>query len=126
MNKGTHTSTDETISSMVNDIKPEQEEQVLQEVPKKIQELEHSKSNSIRELLQHVRLAFSMLRDSSYTLSWKTKALLIAGLLYFLLPSDLTPDFIPLIGYIDDAAVMTAIFKRIAHEVKHYKLMRNL
>jgi uncharacterized membrane protein YkvA (DUF1232 family) len=29
-----------------------------------------------------------------------------------------------LIGYIDDAAVMTAIFKRIAHEVKHYKLMR--
>ena len=123
MHKGTHTSTDETISSMFNDIKPEQ---VLQEVPKKIQELEHSKSNSIRELLQHVRLAFSMLRDSSYTLSWKTKALLIAGLLYFLLPSDLTPDFIPLIGYIDDAAVMTAIFKRIAHEVKHYKLMRNL
>jgi len=126
MHKGTHTSTDETISSMVNDIKPEQEEQVLQEVPKKIQELEHSKSNSIRDLLQHVRLAFSMLRDSSYTLSWKTKALLIAGLLYFLLPSDLTPDFIPLIGYIDDAAVMTAIFKRIAHEVKHYKVMRNL
>jgi uncharacterized membrane protein YkvA (DUF1232 family) len=67
-----------------------------------------------------------MLRDSDYSLSWKTKTLLLAGLIYFLLPTDLTPDFLPLIGYIDDAAVMTAIFKRIAHEVKHYKLMRKI
>jgi uncharacterized membrane protein YkvA (DUF1232 family) len=126
MSKGKYTSTDETITAMVDSVKPEQEEKVLKEVPQKVQELEHSKSNAIRELLQHVRIAFSMLKDNSYTLSWKTKAFLIAGLLYFLLPADLTPDFIPLIGYIDDAAVMTAIFKRIAHEVKHYKLMRNL
>lgn len=126
MNKGHRKTTEETIDAMADSIKPGQEEQVFRDIPQKVEKLEHSKNNTIRELLHYVRIAFSMLRDSDYSLSWKTKALLIAGLIYFLLPTDLTPDFIPLIGYIDDAAVMTAIFKRIAHEVKYYKLIRKI
>lgn len=126
MNEGYRKTTEETIDAMVDSIKPGQEEQVIRDIPQKMEKLEHSKSNTIRELLDNIRIAFSMLRDSEYSLSWKTKTLLLAGLIYFLLPTDLTPDFIPLIGYIDDAAVMTSIFKRIAHEVKHYKLMRRI
>jgi uncharacterized membrane protein YkvA (DUF1232 family) len=126
MNEGHRKTTEETIDAMVDSIKPGQEEQVIRDIPQKMEKLEHSKSNTIRELLDNIRIAFSMLRDSEYSLSWKTKTLLLAGLIYFLLPTDLTPDFIPLIGYIDDAAVMTSIFKRIAHEVKHYKLMRKI
>jgi uncharacterized membrane protein YkvA (DUF1232 family) len=125
MNEGQRKTTDKAIDAMADSIQPGQEEQVLRDIPQKIEKLEQSKSNTIRDLLHNVRIAFAMLKDSNYSLSWKTKTLLIAGLLYFLLPADLTPDFIPLIGYIDDAAVMTAIFKRIAHEVKSYKLMRN-
>ncbi len=126
MNEGQRKTTDKAIDAMADSIQPGQEEQVLRDIPQKIEKLEQSKSNTIRDLLHNVRIAFAMLKDSNYSLSWKTKTLLIAGLLYFLLPADLTPDFIPLIGYIDDAAVMTAIFKRIAHEVKNYKLMRNV
>jgi uncharacterized membrane protein YkvA (DUF1232 family) len=126
MNEGQRKTTDEAIDAMADSIQPGQEEQVLRDIPQKIEKLEQSKSNTIRDLLHNVRIAFAMLKDSNYSLSWKTKTLLIAGLLYFLLPADLTPDFIPLIGYIDDAAVMTAIFKRIAHELKNYKLMRNV
>jgi uncharacterized membrane protein YkvA (DUF1232 family) len=125
MNEGQRKTTDKAIDAMADSIQPGQEEQVLRDIPQKIEKLEQSKSNTIRDLLHNVRIAFAMLKDSNYSLSWKTKTLLIAGLLYFLLPADLTPDFIPIIGYIDDAAVMTAIFKRIAHEVKSYKLMRN-
>lgn len=126
MLKGKKHMTDETIDAMADSIKPDQEEKVLRDIPQKVEKLKGEKSNSIKELLEHVRIAFFMLKDANYAISWKTKALLIAGLLYFLLPTDFTPDFIPLIGYIDDAAVMTAIFKRIANEVKNYKLMRNL
>ena len=126
MHKGEKHMTDDTIDAMADSIKPEQEEKVLRDIPRKMESLEREKSGTIRELLHNVRIAFLMLKDTEYALSWKTKTLLITGLLYFLLPSDLTPDFIPLIGYIDDAAVMTAIFKRIAHEVKNYKLIRNL
>lgn len=126
MKQGTKHITDDTIDAMADSLTPDQEEKVLRDIPDKIDRLENSKSSSIKELLHNVRIAFTMLKDTEYALSWKTKTLLLAGLLYFLLPSDLTPDFIPFIGYIDDAAIMTAIFKRIAHEVKNYKLMRNL
>ena len=121
MKTGEKHGTSDTIDAMAESVTQDHEQRVLHEIPQKIDALESSKSNVIKDLLQNVKLAFAMLRDKRYVLSWKTKTLLVAGLLYFLLPSDLTPDFVPFIGYIDDAAVMTAIFKRIAHEVMHYK-----
>lgn len=116
-----HQHTEDVIESIAGQVNPEDEHRVLNDVNEKVKTLDHSKNSTIKELLQHVKLAFSMLRDKHYNLSWKSKSLLIAGLLYFLLPSDLTPDFIPFIGYIDDAAVISAIFKRLAHEVKSYE-----
>jgi uncharacterized membrane protein YkvA (DUF1232 family) len=38
----------------------------------------------------------------------------------------LTPDFIPVIGYIDDAAVLTAIFKSLATDIKKYRIYKGL
>jgi len=121
MHKHDHQHTEDVIESIAGQVNPEDEHRVLNDVNEKVKTLDHSNNSTIKELLQHVKLAFSMLRDKQYNLSWKSKSLLIAGLLYFLLPSDLTPDFIPFIGYIDDAAVISAIFKRLAHEVKSYE-----
>jgi len=121
MHKHDHQHTEDVIESIAGQVNPEDEHRVLNDVNEKVKTLDHSNNSTIKELLQHVKLAFSMLRDKHYNLSWKSKSLLIAGLLYFLLPSDLTPDFIPIIGYIDDAAVISAIFKRLAHEVKSYE-----
>jgi uncharacterized membrane protein YkvA (DUF1232 family) len=47
--------------------------------------------------------------------------LIIGALVYFVLPTDLTPDFIPGIGYIDDLAVIMGVLKRLAHEVNRYR-----
>jgi uncharacterized membrane protein YkvA (DUF1232 family) len=112
--------------SSIGDIKTEDIHRIKNEIPDKISSLEHSSSNSIKELLHHVRTAYAMLLDKSFSLHWKSKALLISGLLYFLLPTDLTPDFIPLIGYIDDAAVLTAIFKSLATDIKKYRIFKGL
>ncbi len=125
MHEHDHQHTEDVIESIAGQVNPEDEHRVLNDVNEKVKTLDHSNNSTIKELLQHVKLAFSMLRDKHYNLSWKSKSLLIAGLLYFLLPSDLTPDFIPFIGYIDDAAVISAIFKRLAHEVKSYETFLN-
>jgi uncharacterized membrane protein YkvA (DUF1232 family) len=37
------------------------------------------------------------------------KATLLGAVAYFVLPMDAIPDFIPVIGYTDDAAVLAAI-----------------
>lgn len=38
----------------------------------------------------------------------RTKAMLLAALAYFVLPVDFIPDWLPAIGYTDDAAVIAA------------------
>jgi uncharacterized membrane protein YkvA (DUF1232 family) len=43
------------------------------------------------------------------------------GLLYFILPVDLIPDFIPIVGYLDDLAVLTTIMNSLKGEINAYR-----
>ena len=44
----------------------------------------------------------------------KVRAALLAALAYFVLPVDLTPDFLPLIGFSDDAAVLMGALRLLS------------
>ncbi len=46
------------------------------------------------------------------------KAALIGAVVYFLVPDDLIPDSIPVLGVADDAAVMAAALKIFASHIK--------
>ncbi|HZT24640.1 MAG TPA: YkvA family protein [Pseudolabrys sp.] len=46
------------------------------------------------------------------------KAMLIGAIAYFVLPTDAIPDFLPVIGYSDDAAVLAATIKLVADNIK--------
>ncbi|MCQ2011164.1 DUF1232 domain-containing protein [Sporolactobacillus sp. STSJ-5] len=47
----------------------------------------------------------------------KDKAMIIAGLAYFILPIDVVPDFIPVAGYSDDLAVLIFIIGKVAYSI---------
>ena len=47
----------------------------------------------------------------SPALPWKDKAKIIAALAYLILPFDILPDAIPVIGVIDDAAILWAVLR---------------
>lgn len=47
----------------------------------------------------------------SPALTWKDKAKIIAALAYLVLPFDILPDAIPVVGVIDDAAILWAVFR---------------
>ena len=47
----------------------------------------------------------------SPALPWKDKAKVIAALAYLLLPFDILPDAIPVVGVIDDAAILWAVLR---------------
>jgi uncharacterized membrane protein YkvA (DUF1232 family) len=45
------------------------------------------------------------------------KAVLVGAIAYFVLPTDLIPDYIPVIGYTDDAAVLAAAVKLVSSHI---------
>ncbi len=51
---------------------------------------------------------------------WKTICLLVAGLIYFIYPIDLIPDFIPVSGLIDDVAFIAWIYDSIKEDIDNF------
>jgi uncharacterized membrane protein YkvA (DUF1232 family) len=58
----------------------------------------------------------------------QVKLILLGALAYFVMPFDIIPDFLPLIGYTDDAAVLTAAFAAVASSItdEHRKKAREV
>jgi uncharacterized membrane protein YkvA (DUF1232 family) len=46
------------------------------------------------------------------------KAILMGALAYFIMPADVIPDFIALLGYTDDAAVLLAAIRAVSPHIK--------
>jgi len=47
----------------------------------------------------------------------QVKAVLLGAIAYFVLPFDFIPDYIPLVGYTDDAAVLAAAIKLVTAHI---------
>ena len=48
----------------------------------------------------------------------QVKAALIGALAYFVMPLDLRPDFLPFIGFVDDAAVLFGVLRLVGGHVR--------
>jgi len=46
--------------------------------------------------------------------------LVTVGILYFVMPIDLIPDFIPVVGFVDDAGVIWAVVKQIKTDLDNF------
>ena len=53
--------------------------------------------------------------------STKTILMFIVGLVYFVTPTDLLPDFIPVLGFTDDIALLYWIFQSFAEDIEQFK-----
>lgn len=75
--------------------------------------------------IKDVNIFFSMLKDyfrKKYTdVPVGTIMAIVGSLLYVLLPADIIPDFIPIIGYLDDAAVLATCITFVHSDVQKYK-----
>ena len=52
--------------------------------------------------------------------SWHRKAIVVGALVYFVVPIDAIPDLAPLVGYMDDLGVITAVLKFLGSELIPY------
>ncbi|MEG8946521.1 YkvA family protein [Rosettibacter firmus] len=73
--------------------------------------------NKIR-FAKDVRALYRYMKDKS--VPWYRKSIVIGALIYFISPIDTIPDLAPLIGYLDDLGVITAVIKFLGHELMQY------
>jgi uncharacterized membrane protein YkvA (DUF1232 family) len=59
-----------------------------------------------------------------YKLHLSTMGMIAGGLVYFVMPFDAIPDFFPVIGFLDDMAVMMAINQSLQKELFSYRLWK--
>lgn len=81
--------------------------------------------NKVSQLIQQLKLFIRMVKmhfNGKYS-SFSTKSILImiAGLVYFVTPIDLIPDFIPALGFTDDITVIYFIYRSLSTDIEKFK-----
>ena len=46
--------------------------------------------------------------------------LIVFALLYFVTPTDVIPDFIPALGFTDDASVLYLIYRKLSKDIDQF------
>ena len=87
---------------------------------------EFMKQNRNKSWYEDFAMLYKMIRDKEYKLDNKTKLVIAGALAYVVLPVDIIPDFIPIIGWIDDAFVLGFTINSIREEIGRYKDFRNI
>jgi curved DNA-binding protein CbpA len=84
-------------------------------------------SGALKDIVEDVKELYYLFRDAlsgRYKMHPVNVGIIGGGLLYFIIPTDLIPDFIPLIGFIDDIAVLTTIINALQGELIQYRNWR--
>lgn len=69
-----------------------------------------------RELIEKVLTLYYCLQDPDTPA--KAKAVILGALGYFIMPIDLIPDLVPVVGFADDAAMVAAALVIVALHIK--------
>jgi uncharacterized membrane protein YkvA (DUF1232 family) len=78
-------------------------------------------AQSAEALETAIRLVRAYARGSYRQIPYRSLLALTAGLLYFVSPFDAIPDFLVMIGFIDDLAVLTLVLRQIEHDLSSFR-----
>lgn len=118
---------DQKAEEVLNEKAKKVKEEDLKKVIDKADEIEKKfrANGPLGRFISDVKILISLVRDyikGVYReIPWWTIAAIVAALLYVVNPFDLIPDFIPIIGYIDDAAVIAACLRMVEQDLHKYK-----
>ncbi|WP_025270726.1 YkvA family protein [Hippea sp. KM1] len=114
---------------VVDKIKQFDGEAFLQEARSKIDEISSNPGQFALTAILQLKLAYEMIDcyfKKECKLPWKTLIALIGLFLYFINPADIIPDFLPGVGYLDDAVALGIALKFLRDDLKEYAQSKGL
>jgi uncharacterized membrane protein YkvA (DUF1232 family) len=97
--------------------------------PEKLRKLFEQASNKLREMprrpfaemwayvMAMIRLVRAYHAGTYRQISWRSFLIIIGALLYLVSPLDVIPDWIPVLGYVDDALVIALALKSVRDDL---------
>jgi uncharacterized membrane protein YkvA (DUF1232 family) len=73
-----------------------------------------------------VRIIKAYANGSYREMPWKSLLAIVGGVVYFLMPVDLMPDFIPFTGYLDDFTVIMLLSGAFQQDIEDFLLWEEL
>ena len=126
MEKATEKQTEDALNEGAKKIAHED----LQKVLRRQKELEEKfqPDGPLGGFLFDVELIISLIQDydkgNYQDIPWESLAGIITALHYVVSPIDLIPDFIPVIGTLDDAVVMAVCLRLVKNDLDAYTLWK--
>ena len=101
----------------------------IQEVVGRAKEIRgRVRHGALRQILRDVGLLLNLVRDywkGRYRkIPWWALSAVVFALLYIVNPLDLVPDVIPIVGQLDDLAVVTICLAMVGRELEKYQEWR--
>ncbi len=102
---------------------PEKVKKLLTAVVEKTKERKNN-IGPLVEVWEHLkalsRLVNAFVHKEYKEVPWQSLVLSSTALLYFVTPSDLLPDFIPVVGYVDDATIIAIVVNAIKADLDKF------
>jgi uncharacterized membrane protein YkvA (DUF1232 family) len=83
-------------------------------------EYENKKEKNDNKSKNFIVDLFNMIIDPKS--AWISKILGIVSIVYLLLPADIVPDIVPVVGFLDDTAMFLMTIKVFMNQLKKYRL----
>lgn len=83
----------------------------------------------LKNIVLDVKDLYNLTKDAlkgDYKLHPVNLGIIAGGLLYFIIPTDLIPDFIPIVGLVDDIALLTTIINSMQGELTKYRKWKEM
>lgn len=95
----------------------------------KINSMDNNVPNSLLDMWNDIKLMLSLITDfisGNYKeIPWNIIAAITGALVYFISPIDAIPDFIPVVGYMDDALVISLALAFSKEDLMKYKIWKD-
>ena len=102
---------------------PEKISNLISSVSEKLSDMDENKKR-VSGFFDRVRTLLRMLRayiNGEYReIPWRSLLMIIGALIYFLMPLDLIPDFIPVTGLADDISIIFLVFNSINEDIEAF------